>query len=85
MKIGEYKSYLLFNVNGKNYGEKLTLSINVKEKKEIEEIEKYRDKIKEFRDQFNLDNEEYNDEKLFEILKQHNFNFEDSFSSLFNN
>ena len=85
LKIGEYKSYLLFNVNGKNYGEKLTLSINVKEKKEIEEIEKYRDKIKEFRDQFNLDKEEYNDEKLFEILKQHNFNFEDSFSSLFNN
>ena len=85
LKVGEYKSYLLFNVNGKNYGEKLTLSINVKEKKEIEEIEKYRDKIKEFREQFNLDKEEYNDEKLFEILKQHNFNFEDSFSSLFNN
>ena len=85
LKVGEYKSYLLFNVNGKNYGEKLTLSINVKEKKELEEIDKYRDKIKEFRDQFNLDKDDYADEKIFDILKQYNFNFENAFSSLFNN
>ena len=27
---GEYKSYLLFNVNGQNYGDKITLKVVIK-------------------------------------------------------
>ena len=30
---GKYKSFLNFNVNEQNYGEKLTLRINIKENK----------------------------------------------------
>lgn len=40
-------------------------------------------KIKEFRDMFDLKEEEFSDEKLFEILKQNNFDYEESFSLLF--
>ena len=85
LKKGEYKSYLLFNVKGKNYGDKLTLIINVKEKEEMNEIEKHMNKIEEFRNTFNLSEDEYTNEKILDILKGHNFNFEESFSSLFNN
>ena len=81
---GEYKSFLWFNINGKNYGDKITILINVKKKDENEEMNKYLNKIKEFRDYFNLSEEEYTDEKIFDVLKEHNFEFEESFSSLFN-
>ena len=81
---GEYKSFLWFNINGKNYGDKITILINVKKKEENEEMNKYLNKIKEFRDYFNLSEEEYTDEKIFDVLKEHNFEFEESFSSLFN-
>ena len=85
LKKGEYKSFLLFNVKGKNFGDKLTVIINVKEKEEMNEMEKNLDKIEEFRNTFNLDKKEYNNEKIFNILKEHNFNFEETFSSLFTN
>jgi hypothetical protein len=85
LKKGEYKSYLLFNVKGKNYGDKLTLIINVKEKEEMNEMEKYMKKIEEFRSTFNLSENEYTNEKIFDILKEHNLNFEEAFSSLFPN
>ena len=84
LKKGEYKAYLLFNVKGKNIGDKLTLIINVKEKDEMTELEKHRNKIEEFRNTFNLSDEEFSNEKILEILKANNFNFEESFSSLFN-
>lgn len=41
-------------------------------------------KIKEFRDNFNLSKEEYQDEKVWKILENNNFDFEASFNSLFN-
>ena len=84
LKKGEYKAYLLFNVKGKNIGDKLTLIINVKEKDEMTELEKHKNKIEEFRNTFNLSDEEFSNEKILEILKANNFNFEESFSSLFN-
>ena len=42
-------------------------------------------KIKEFRDQFNLSEEDYSNSALNKILRKYNYNFENSFSSLFNN
>ena len=48
------------------------------------EIDEFIDKIKEFRDTFNLSEDEYSDEKILEILKENNFNYENAFSSLFN-
>ena len=82
---GEYKTFLYFNVNNENLGEKLTLSINIREQKsENDELNEKRDTIKEFRDNFGLDELDYSDEKLLEILKQYDFNFEKAFESLFN-
>ena len=43
----------------------------------------YMDKINDFRDTFSLSVKEYPDEKIYEILKENEFNFENAFSSLF--
>ena len=84
LKDGEYKAFLTFNVGGKNYGEKLTLMIKIKKKENKNElIDKYKDKINEFREFFNLSEEDYTDEKILAALQEHNFSFEDAFSSLF--
>jgi len=85
LKEGQYKAILTFNVDGINHGEKLGLVINIKKKEKKEDnIEKNIDKIKEFRETFNLSEEEYPNEKILGILMENNFNFEDSFTSLFN-
>ena len=82
---GEYRSYLLFNVNGKNYGEVLTIKVVIKEnQKQKNEFEEYKEKIKEFRDNFGLIENDFPDEKLFDILKSHNFDFGQTFEALFN-
>ena len=47
------------------------------------EISQNIDKIRDFRNEFCLDEENYSDEKLFKALKENLFNFENSFSSLF--
>ena len=72
----EYMSNLLFYSGGKPFGEKITININILDKKGM--------KIKEFRDNFNLSEEEYQDEKVWKILENNNFDFEASFNSLFN-
>ena len=59
------------------------------EKKEIKGQEIIKDdeldKIKEFRDTFELREEEYSNSVLIKILRKHNYNFENSFASLFDN
>ena len=47
-------------------------------------IKKKQDEINEFRETFNLSEDEYSNEKILEVLKEHNMNFENAFSSLFN-
>ena len=81
---GEYKFFLYFHVDSKTFGEKLSFRVNIKEKNknEILLIENS-DKIKEFRDNFGLTNEEYSDELLLNALEESNFNFEEAFSKLF--
>ena len=84
LEEGEYKSYLWFNVDGKNFADKLLIIIKIKQKeKEDTEIDKYIDKINEFRDNFALSKDEYPDGKILELLKQNNFDFEEAFSALF--
>lgn len=80
---GEYISYMLFQVNGKSFGDKLQIKIIVKAKKKDEDIQKYIEKINEFRSQFELEKSDYSDEKILNLLKSHNFDYEQSFSSLF--
>ena len=61
-----------FNVNGKNYGNQLKLTIKVKE-----------GKITEFRQTFSLSKEDYSKERLSKALKEKNNTFEQAFESLF--
>ena len=81
---GKYKSFLNFNVNEQNYGEKLTLRIHIKEEKKDNELNDKKKVIDEFRDTFGLSEEEYSDEKILEKLKENDFNFEKTFDALFN-
>ena len=80
---GEYKIIFSFYSGGKIHGEKITALIKIKENQK-NEIDEYIDKINEFRETFNLSEDEYSNEKIIEVLKEHNMNFENAFSSLFN-
>ncbi len=41
------------------------------------------DKIKEFRDTFNLTEDEYPDDKILKILTENDFNYENAYSALY--
>ena len=75
---GEYKSILSFEINGERIGEPIEIKIIIKEINN-DDLEK----LNLFRNNFSLSKSDYSDERLLEALKKHNFNFEDSFSSLF--
>ena len=82
--IGEYKAFFVFYSGGKIHGKKIVAIIKIKEivdaNKEI--IENF-DKIKEFRETFNLEEKEFSDEKLLEVLKENGFNYANAFDSLY--
>ena len=83
-RSGEYESFLWFFANGNPYGNKITLKIIIKEQNiQKNEIEQYMDKIKEFRENFALSEEDYSDEKLTEVLKKTNCSYEKAFDLLF--
>ena len=68
------KNYIFnFNVNGKNYGEPITLKLNVEEN----------EKIQQFREMFSLAKEDYSDRVLYDKLKEANFNMEEAFGNIF--
>ena len=52
LKEGQYESYIAFEIDGRIIGEKLVLRVNIKKKQEEDDIEKYMDKIKEFRENY---------------------------------
>ena len=82
--VGEYKSTLVFCVGEKIYGEKLIVRIKIKEKNETNnKIKENMEKINEFRETFSLSENDYSNEKLFDILQENDFNYEQAFSSLF--
>ena len=66
----------------KNNNNELKLRLTIK-KKEVNPIEKYRDKIYEFRSMFDLREEDHDDEKLFNLLIENDFNNEKAFEQLF--
>ena len=80
--VGTYYSTLYFNINGHNIGERLSIKINVKEKQQ-NEIKLYMDKIKEFRENYNLNENDFSNEKILESLKNNDFDQEAAFASLF--
>ena len=83
--IGEYKVVFKFCSGGKIYGDNITAMVKIIEKdNKNEEITENLDKIQEFRDTFNLSEDDYSNERILEILKDNDYNFENAFSSLFN-
>ena len=83
--VGDYKVIFSFYSGGKIHGEKIVAIIRIKEENDINnEIAENIDKIHEFRDTFNLSEDDYPNEKILEILKKYNFNYEDAFCFLFN-
>ena len=82
--IGEYKVVFLFSAEGNIYGEGITAIIKIIEKEnKNKEIDEYMDKIIEFRNTFSLDEKEYSNEKILDILKDNDFHFEKAFTSLY--
>ena len=73
--VGEYKSSLVFSVDGNPFGEKLKVKIIIKDIKTI---------VEHFRNTFNLPEIDFSDEKLIEALKGNNYNEENSILSLIN-
>ena len=82
---GEYKAIFRFYSGGYILGEKITTIIKIIEKNDINKkiIDNF-NIIKKFREEFCLEEGGYSDEKLLEILKENDFNYENAFSSLFN-
>ena len=76
LKVGEYKCILSFGVGLKSlkyFGEKIILRINVKDQV-----------IGIFRNEFGLQEKDYSDEKILELLKKNNFDFNKAFDNMFN-
>ena len=73
-----------FYSGGKIHGEKITALVKIKEQENKKsQAEEYNDIVKEFRDTFNLAEDEYPDDKLLKILKDNKFDFGNAFCSLF--
>lgn len=70
---GTKKIILNFNVDGRNYGKPIILQLDVEENQ----------KVKEMRELFNLQKEDYPDQLLYEKLKKVDFDTEEAFNSLF--
>ena len=83
--VGEYKVVYLFWSGGKIHGDRITAMVKIIEKdNKNTEIEENMDKIQEFRDTFNLSEEEHSNEKILDLLKENDFNFEKAFGEIYN-
>jgi hypothetical protein len=79
---GDYTAGFFFEVDGKKYGDDIELDIIIKDKGDDEE-EKHKKLVQEFRDEYTLSEDAYSDEKLLQVLKEHNYNIVEAFTSLF--
>ena len=81
---GEYNSFLRFFVDKKSFGEKLSLKIIIiqKDNPNNELEQKQIRRMKEFRDMYALEEDDYTDGELFEILEKNNYIYEKAFNSL---
>ena len=83
-RVGEYQANLAFCCDEKIYGETLVARVKIKEiNNSNKDIEDNIDKINEFRETFNLSEDEFPNDKILTILQENNFNFEEAFGSLF--
>ena len=86
-KLGEgvYDAHVWFNANGENCGKMIILRVEIK-KKEEDPIKLHMKEIKEFRNEYNLSEEDgYTDNYLYELLSENDFSFEDTFLKIIDN
>ena len=82
LPLGEYEAGVYLNINGNNIGKIMKMKVIIKEK-EIDPIEKHKEIIKQFRNEYNLfDENEYQDEDLYDLLLSNNFKFDKAFMCL---
>ena len=74
---GTYNIILDFCVNNKIYGEPIKFKVKIIPDENLL-------KIIQFRNKYQLNEKEYPNEKILNLLKKHNFNFDETFSDLFN-
>ena len=80
---GKYEAEMIFEVDGKQYGDEIDLNITIKEKQKKIDDDNHENEIQKFRKTFGLNNMDYPDEKLLVLLKKYNFDFPKVFAALF--
>ena len=66
--VGKYEAEMIFQVDGKQYGDEIDLNITIHEKKEKIDDDSQAAKIKSFRDTYGLNSKDYPDEKLLDLM-----------------
>ena len=76
LNIGKYECFLWFNINDENLGDKINLKIKVNDNDILSMVET-------FRESFSISKDDYRDDRLIEVLKKADYDFELAFSYLF--
>ena len=85
LKEGEYKSLAKIIINGEQIGEKLNLKIKIKKKEDPnEEMNRHMEEIDCLRTEYDLDETDFPNERLFKALKENDYDNEQAFASLYN-
>ena len=66
--VGKYEAEMIFQVDGKQYGDEIDLNITIHEKKEKIDDDNQAAKIQSFRDTYGLNFKDYPDEKLLDLM-----------------
>ena len=77
---GKYNSYINLNINGKNYGNPIIITVEILED---EEERKINNLIKKMRESFQLPDNEMDNESLKKALINNNYDISKAFESLF--
>ena len=78
MEVGSYNCFLVFNVDGLNYGEPITIMVNVIPSKNVSQIET---NVNRFREVYSFD-KSYSDDDLTKALVKNNNDFEKAYDYL---
>ena len=81
LPVGEYETGVYLNIKRNNIGKIIKIKIIIKEK-EDDPIDQYIETIKKFREEYNLDEKEYSNDDLYNILMSNEFNLEKAFMCL---
>ena len=81
LPVGEYETGVYFNIKGKNCGDIMKMKIIIINK-EVDPKIKYKNILKQFRGEYNLEEGEYPDDDLIDILLSNNLDLEKAFMCL---